>query len=292
MKQCDRSYYFGNDDEKIFVQEWGDLDKPVFFLVHGFPGCSEHGKLVSTSPVSESFRLIAIDRPGYGKSVAQKDITFLKFANQIKNLFAEKLIDKFSIISVSGGAPYALAVAYLMKDHVLKLTSLGGIAPLTFKNFKYMNRIQKRTWLVQQLIPDTVLHFGVNRVWEKGLDKIEETLFTEMDGFSEPDRQVFKHADIQAVLVEATTLALKQGPAGVLRDIKIFAKDWGFPLSEVTCPVTLWHGGLDDVVHYRFAQDMQGYLPKATLNFVENEGHYSILLNCRDQILSDLLPTA
>jgi hypothetical protein len=39
----------------------------------------------------------------------------------------------------------------------------------------------------------------------------------------------------------------------------------------------------------RFAQDMQGYLPKATLNFIENEGHYSILLNCRDQILSDLL---
>lgn len=289
MKQCDRSYYFGHDHEKIFIQEWGDLDKPVFFLVHGFPGCSEHGRLVSTSPISKSFRLIAIDRPGYGNSVPQKDITFLKFAKQIQNFLTEQKIDKFSIISVSGGAPYALALAYLMKDQVLKLTSLGGIAPLTFKNFKYMNRIQKRTWLAQQFIPDPVLHFGVNRVWGKGLDKIEEALFTELDGFSEPDRQVFKHADIQAVLVEATTLALKQGPVGVLRDIKIYAKDWGFPLSEVTCPVTLWHGGLDDVVHYRFAQDMQSYLPTAKLNFIENEGHYSILLNCRDQILSDLL---
>lgn len=289
MKQCDRSYFFGNDEEKIFVQEWGDLDKPVFFLVHGFPGCSEHGRLVSTSPLSQSFRLIAIDRPGYGQSVHQKDLTFIKFAEQIKSLLDDKQIDKFSIISVSGGAPYALALAYLMKDQVVKMTSLGGIAPLTFKNFKYMNKVQKKTWLAHQLIPESVLHFTVKRVWEKGVDKIEETLFTEMDAFSEPDKEVFKHPEIQSVLVRATQLALKPGPEGVLHDIKIFARDWGFPLSEVMCPVTLWHGSADDVVHYRFAQDMQTYLPKAKLNFIENEGHYSILLNCRDQILSDLL---
>jgi pimeloyl-ACP methyl ester carboxylesterase len=292
MRQCDRSYYFGSAEEKIFVQEWGGLDKPVFLLVHGFPGCSEHGRLVSTSPLSDSFRLVAIDRPGYGESKYQKDLTFLKFASQIKKLLDEQRVDKFSIISVSGGAPYALAVAYLMKDQVLKLTSLGGIAPITFKNFKYMNRVQKKTWLANHIIPESILHFTVKRVWEKGLSKIEETLFTEMDAFSEPDKKVFMLPEIQSVLVEATHLAVKQGPEGVLHDIKMFARNWGFPLSEITCPVTLWHGSADDVVHFRFAQDMKVHLQKATLNFVENEGHYSILLNCRDQILSDLLPAS
>ena len=291
MRQCDRSYFFGEPGYEILVKEWGSLDKPVLFLVHGFPGCSEHGKLVSTSPLWEQFRLIAVDRPGYGESVAQKNLTFLKFASQIRSLIKEQKIDKFSIISVSGGAPYALAVAFLMKDQVIKLTSVGGIAPLTMKNFKYMNRVQKKTWFAQRLIPTSVLHFGLNRVWAKGLDKLEETLFTEAKAFSEPDRKVFQHPEIQPVLLESTQLALKQGPAGVIHDIKIFAKDWGFPLDQITCPVTLWHGGADDVVHIRFAQDMQSYLPKAKLNFIEDEGHYSILLNCRDQILSDLLET-
>ena len=289
MRQCDRSYFFGEPGFEILVKEWGALDKPVLFLVHGFPGCSEHGKLVSTSPLWKQFRLIAVDRPGYGESTAQKNLTFLKFASQIRSLFKEQKIDKFSIISVSGGAPYALAVAFLMKDQVLKLTSVGGIAPLTLKNFKYMNRVQKKTWFAQRLIPTSVLHFGLNRVWAKGLDKLEETLFTETESFSEPDRKVFQHPEIQPVLLESTQLALKQGPAGIIHDIKIFAKDWGFPLSEITCPVTLWHGGADDVVHIRFAQDMQSYLPTAKLNFIEDEGHYSILLNRRDEILSDLL---
>lgn len=289
MRPCDRSYFFGEPGCEILVKEWGVMDKPVLFLVHGFPGCSEHGKLVSTSPLRESFRLIAVDRPGYGESAAQKNLTFLKFAGQIQNLFKTQKIDKFSIVSVSGGAPYALAVAYLMKDQVIKLTSIGGIAPLTFKNFKYMNRNQKRTWFAQRLIPDRVLHFTLNRVWARGLDKLEETLFTEMDAFSEPDRKVFMHPEIQPVLIESTQLALKQGPAGLLHDMKSFGKDWGFPLNEITCPVTLWHGGEDDVVHLRFAQDMQAHLPQAVLNFVKTEGHYSILLNCREQILSDLL---
>ena len=289
MRQCDRSYFFGEPGFEILVKEWGALDKPVLFLVHGFPGCSEHGKLVSTSPLWEQFRLIAVDRPGYGESTAQKNLTFLKFASQIRSLFKEQKIDKFSIISVSGGAPYALAVAFLMKDQVLKLTSVGGIAPLTLKNFKYMNRVQKKTWFAQRLIPTSVLHFGLNRVWAKGLDKLEETLFTETESFSEPDRKVFQHPEIQPVLLESTQLALKQGPAGIIHDIKIFAKDWGFPLGEITCPVTLWHGGADDVVHIRFAQDMQSYLPTSKLNFIEDEGHYSILLNRRDEILSDLL---
>lgn len=287
MRQCDRSYFFGEPGYEMLVKEWGALDKPVLFLVHGFPGCSEHGKFVSTSPLWESFRLIAVDRPGYGESTVQKNLTFLKFASQIRNLFQEQNIDKFSIISVSGGAPYALALAYVMKDQVLKLTSVGGIAPLTFKNFKYMNRVQKKTWFAQQFIPDRVLHFSMNRVWAQGLDKLDEALFTA--DFSEPDRKVFMDPEIQPVLLESTHMALKQGPAGVLHDIKILAKSWGFPIHEVTCPVTLWHGGVDDVVHLRFAQDMQGYLPQATLNYFEAEGHYSILLNCRDQILSDLL---
>lgn len=291
MRPCDRSYYFGSTKEKIFVQEWGDLNKPVFLLVHGFPGCSEHGRLVSTSPLSDSFRLIAIDRPGYGESKYQKDLTFLKFARQIKQLLDGQKVNKFSIISVSGGAPYALAVAFLMKDQVLKLTSLGGIAPLTLKNFKYMNRSQKKAWLAHQIIPERILHFTIKRIWKKGLSKIEETLFTEIDSFSEPDKKVFSLPEIQSVLVEATHLAVKQGPEGVLHDIKMYARNWGFPLSEIICPVTLWHGSADDVVHFRFAQDMKTYLQRATLNFVENEGHYSILLNCREQILSDLLKT-
>lgn len=292
LKKSDLNYFFGPAHQQIHVQEWGTKDdqkKPVIFLVHGFPGCADHGKLMSTSPLWDSFRLIAVDRPGYGRSAYQKNLTPLGFADQIKNLFKEKNIEQLSIISVSGGAPYALALAYLLQDQVTKLTSIGGVAPLTVKNFKYMNKVQKRTWFVRQVVPAPILKVALKQVWQKGFHNIEKILFNQIEHFSQPDQQVFSDPEIYPVLVETTQNALQQGPEGLLHDMKIYSKPWGFPLDQIRCPVTLWHGGHDDVVHVQFAQDMKQSLPKAQLNYRPHEGHYSILHNCRDAILSDLL---
>ena len=289
MKQAERVYFFGQEGQKILVQEWGPLDCPVILMFHGFPGCADHGKLMSSSPLWQSFRLIAMDRPGYGQSDLQKKLTPLGFAQQIKSLLDEKGIDQFSILSVSGGAPYSMALAYLLKDRVRKVTSVAGIAPLTRKNFSYMNSQQKKAWALRNFVPSPVLHYALKRVWASSLEKFDQLLFTEMESFNEHDRKVFAHPEVGPDLIETTKHALRQGPGGILRDMTVYSRDWGFPLHHIECPVTLWHGGDDDVVHYHFAEEMKRQLPKAQLNLMSDEGHYSLPMNCRDDILSDLL---
>lgn len=289
MKKADRSYYYGNEGQRLLIQEWGTPGRPVILLVHGFPGCADHGQLMSLSPLWDSFHLIAMDRPGYGKSDLQKKITPLKFAEQIKSLLDEKNIDKVSILSVSGGAPYSMALAYILKDRVRKMTSIAGIAPLTLKNYRYLNSQQKKVWVLRVFVPEAVLEFALNRIWAAGLDKIDQFLFTETAAFSEADQKVFAHPEIAPVLVATTKASLQGGAGGILQDLKVYTRSWGFPLGEVNCPVTLWHGGSDDVVHYKFAEDMKERLPKAQLKFMSAEGHYSLPMNCRDEIIADLL---
>lgn len=289
LKNPDRETFFGTKGKRIFFQDWGGYNKPVIILFHGFPGCADHGKLMTTTPHLENFRLISFDRPGYGKSDFQKDLTPLKLAEQIKNFIDYLQIDKLSILSVSGGAPFSMAMAYLLKDRVQKLTSVAGVAPLTLKNFRFMNARQRKAWLVRNLVPNRVLHFGVKKVWNSGLKNADRLFFSQMKNFSEVDQLVFKHPVIGEALLEYTKHSLSQGPEGVLADLKIYSKAWGFPLSKIQCPVTLWHGSEDDVVHYRFAEDMRRKLPKAQLKFMEGEGHYSLPMNCRDEIIQDLL---
>ncbi|MFN9066262.1 MAG: alpha/beta fold hydrolase, partial [Bdellovibrionales bacterium] len=86
FEECHRRYFFGESGKRILVKEWGDPLKPVILLVHGFPGCADHGKFMSGSPYWEHFRLIAVDRPGYGHSDPQTNITPLAFAAQIEEL--------------------------------------------------------------------------------------------------------------------------------------------------------------------------------------------------------------
>jgi pimeloyl-ACP methyl ester carboxylesterase len=289
LKKPDKKYYFGPRGKKLCVLEWGAEDKPVVLLIHGFPGCAEHAKLMSQTPYWDSFRLISMDRPGYGESDVQKNITPLNFAKQIESLLNEKKIQNFSIISVSGGAPYSFAIAYLLQDRVLKMCSIAGVAPITLKTFFMMNTQQQKAWVLQKVFPRLALSIGFDRVWQKGIDKMDDLLFTRMHEFSIHDQKVFSHPEIGPELIASTKMALKNGPGGVIDDMYVFGKKWGFDLFQIKTPITFWHGTGDDVVHKRFSKEMSRRVPKSRLRIVPNEGHYSLLLNHRDVILEDLL---
>lgn len=289
MKNPDREYSFGKTGQKLFLQEWGALNKPVILLVHGFPGCAEHGKLLSSTIHLENIRLISFDRPGYGRSDLQKKLTPLKLAAQIKNLMDHLEIKHFKVLSVSGGAPFAMAIAFLLKDRVEKISSVAGVAPLTIQNFKFLNSNQKKAWMLRNFVPSPILNYGINRLWKSGLEKVDEFLFSDLNNFSLPDQQVFRHPEVGPALVESIKTALQAGPSGVLHDMKIYSKTWGFSLNAIQCPVTLWHGSDDDVVHLRFAKDMNRKISQSQFNLVQGEGHYSLPMNFRDAIIHDLL---
>lgn len=289
MKPAERKYFFGPQGRRLSVCEWGGIDKPVILLIHGFPGCAEHAKLMSETPFWNSFRLIAMDRPGYGDSDVQPRITPLDFARQVQELLAELKISKLSIISISGGAPYALAIAFLLPDVVARVTCVAGVGPISMETFFYMNGQQKKTWFIQKLFPRPVLNYALGKVWKKGVDKMDDLLFTRLDEFSESDRKVFNHPQLGPELIATTKNALRQGPGGIIDDMFVYGKAWGFNLKHVHCPVTFWHGTSDEVVHKRFSKLMSRRVARGFLRIVPNEGHYSLLLNYRDSIISDAL---
>lgn len=289
MKPAERKYFFGPLGRRLSVSEWGGVDKPVILLIHGFPGCAEHAKLMSDTPHWNSFRLIAIDRPGYGESDIQPRITPLDFAVQMQALLVSLDIHKLSIISISGGAPYALAMAYLLPEVVSRVTCVAGVAPMSFATFYYMNGQQKKTWFIQKLFPRPVLNYALGKIWKKGIDKMDDLLFTKLDEFSESDRQVFNHPLLGPELIATTKNALRQGPGGIIDDMSVYGKAWGFNLKQVLCPVTFWHGTSDEVVHKRFSKMMSRRVARGSLRIMPHEGHYSLLLNYRDSIISDAL---
>ena len=55
MKLPNRKYYFGDPGKKLLILEWGEVDKPTIFLIHGFPGCADQGRLLMSTPYFENF---------------------------------------------------------------------------------------------------------------------------------------------------------------------------------------------------------------------------------------------
>jgi pimeloyl-ACP methyl ester carboxylesterase len=60
---------------------------------------------------------------------------------------------------------------------------------------------------------------------------------------------------------------------------------WGFDLAEVTVPVVVWHGELDDMVRPAHGRFFSTVLPNARLVLYPQEGHL-LLLEHWDEILA------
>ena len=105
---------------------------------NGIPVIQQHGlgdSRLARHPdnkltIKAGIRLITVDRPGYGESSPHQGRTFLNWVPDIEQLANQLKIDKFGVMSHSGGSPYALAIAYKLKDRVTKVVLVSPLGPL------------------------------------------------------------------------------------------------------------------------------------------------------------------
>src|SRR3954464_12552820 len=93
----------------VTLSEYGDpAGKPVFFC-HGWPSSRTMAELAHDAATELGARIISPDRPGIRDSQFQPDrrlSDWPPFLNEIADRLA---IDRFRILAISGGAPYAYA---------------------------------------------------------------------------------------------------------------------------------------------------------------------------------------
>lgn len=89
---------------------------PIIYL-HGFPGSGLEGALFASSAAKSRCQLFGIDRPGFGYSSPSPsadwnnpDAYMQSFVSDVWDFVRAMEWKSFSIIGVSGGGPYALAI--------------------------------------------------------------------------------------------------------------------------------------------------------------------------------------
>src|SRR5881227_3513304 len=105
------------DDRQIGFAEFGDPQGRAIFWLHGTPGARRQ------------IPIVGVDRPGIGSSTPYQYDTVFAFADDLRTIADTLGIDKFEVIGLSGGGPYALACAAGMPDRVVAAGVLGGVAP-------------------------------------------------------------------------------------------------------------------------------------------------------------------
>ena len=65
--------------------------------------------------------------------------------------------------------------------------------------------------------------------------------------------------------------------------------DWGFPLPDISCPVTVWQGAQDRMVPLAHGEWLAEHIPSARARLLSDHGHLSLALGHYGELLDDLI---
>jgi pimeloyl-ACP methyl ester carboxylesterase len=119
------------DGFNIFYREAGPKDAPVLLLLHGFPSAS-HMFRDLIPELSDRFRVIAPDLPGFGQSDMPERTEFSYTFDNIARVidrFTEVIgLGRFAIYVFDYGAPTGFRLAMLHPDRITAIISQNGNA--------------------------------------------------------------------------------------------------------------------------------------------------------------------
>lgn len=259
---------------RLEVREYGDPNGTPILFFHGLIG-SHH----QASPIDEparrlGLRIIAPNRPGVGKSDFVRRRSVFDAIPDFEELAASLGLNRFGVMGLSGGAPYALAMLHRFRSQVTTATLISGMGPMRLRGALRGMRPSDRLGLeLGSRFPRLALrHFGrwaeiVRADPHRFLNRFILKLVPS-------DRELFRRTvlydlflnDLRDVFVEGC------GPEGLVQELGIYRR-LRIPFRFLPKRVTLWHGLADDLVPPAMAWTMGRLLPNAEVHLVPG-GHF------------------
>ncbi|HVF71017.1 MAG TPA: alpha/beta hydrolase [Chthoniobacterales bacterium] len=274
----------------IAISEYGDpRGAPVLFC-HGWPSSRSMAELAHEAARDLGVRIISPDRPGIRASAFQPDRKLLDWPPLVKEITQKLGVERFRILAISGGAPYAYATGWAMPERVEKMAIVSGAPPLDeLADLNGLLPIHRRMLELRASRPSllrALFHVARPFVALRMPIRIRPLLLK----FLQPcDADVLRESRSFDVCFDSARHAWRSSARGVMTDAEIYATPWGFGLEEVRVPVTLWHGTKDRTFASGLAKDVGERLPRCEFHLVEGAGHYSLPIRHMPEILADLM---
>ena len=262
------------DGRTLAYQEVGAPDGRPVLQFHGWPGSRLLALHQADAADALGVRLICPDRPGVGASDDHRGRTLLDWPADVTALADHLGLDRFAVIGVSGGGPYALACAHRLAPRVHRLGLVSAMGPTQERGASRHVALPTRAMLgLAQRVPDLfrypVALFGL------GILRAPDLLFAQLRlSLSAVDRALLDRPEVNAALRAESQEAFRRGASGLARDSVIYGGPWGFDLADVTVPTVLWHGTDDRNVPVAMGHHLAASLPRCEARILPGSGHF------------------
>ena len=231
---------------------FGDPRGEPVVVFHGTPATAYAGALVSDAAVAARARLVAVSRPGYGASSTSPP-GLASTASDVVELLDALGLDRVGVHGISGGGPFALAMAAVAPERVTRVVVSAG--PSAEAEADQPGEAEAQ--------------FG--GAAEQSLAEFRARAFP---SGPPPGSYLARHPDKFEVFVANLHRAV-QRLDGYVRDNASWCGPWDIELADVTRPVRLVYGREDVMVPATHGEWLHARLPHAELS-IRDGGHGDI----------------
>lgn len=251
--------------------------KPLLFF-HGVPGSRMEHHPDNAIAKALGWCVIVPDRPGYGLSDPEPNRTLLGWADDVQQLMDNLDIRSCALAGFSGGGPFAAACAIAMPERVTRLSLISSLAPLD------------NPYGTEGMNEQSQAMFGLARSDPEGFAAQIQSLVTDSEalfqimtaGLPRPDTDLFALPGISAMYRADMAAAAAQGTEGIVRDMLLLSRKWGFEAKDIRCPTSVWQGMADINVPPSMGRYWAENIPGCQSHFLPGEGHFMLFRHWRE----------
>lgn len=216
-------------------------------------------------------RAVSFNRSGYGRSSGLHNRVVINTGDDVAQLLDHLGLTKIVSTGVSGGGPPALATG--LDERCSGVVTVGGLAPFNQPDLDFYAGMK-----TGDILEYEAALRDINELLEMlGPDGPEST-------WCQPDQEALASPKADEVRA-AVAKTFETGLRCLVDDYSSYLSSWGFIVEDIGVPVVLFQGALDENVPLGHGQWLARKIPNAHLVEKVDEGHISIGLRYRQEIL-------
>lgn len=282
------------DGRSVQVLAAGPADGLPFVFHTGTPAGLVHYQPITDAAADAGLRCLEYSRPGYGGSDPRPGRLVADAAGDVAAILDHLGVAEFVTAGWSGGGPHALACAALLAGRCLAAATIAGVAPHSAAGLDWLGGMAEENVLEFSAAVGGP-HALTGLLTEPAVQLRDVTGAGIAEAFgglvTAPDKAALT-GEFADYLAQMTSAAVANGIAGWRDDDLAFVADWGFALSDVDVPVTVWQGDQDAMVPFDHGQWLASHIAGARARFLDGEGHLSLIAGHMAAICADLAAAA
>jgi pimeloyl-ACP methyl ester carboxylesterase len=272
--------------------DYGDPNGQPVMYFHGWPSSRLQGFVLHDLCLEKGVHLIAPDRPGVGKSDLQPGRNLMDWPPVVAELAQHVGWDRFAVMGVSGGGPYAVAAAAALPDNVEQAAVVCGAPPLArFPDRSEMMWPYRALLRIRPHAPFLIPGILKMSHWISEYPVDEPPMSWVMKWTADADREALGESDFELV-TRSFREGISAGTKGVQTDGDVYTSEWGLDFGKIEVPISFWHGEEDKNIPYSMVKEYASWIPTAEMHSFPGEGHYSIIARSPAMVLESLVAEA